>query len=122
MLARGETRDRGGAWGAYLSANSAGVAARLGPHGAFWLWRSGLLLRLLGAGVCRDGGDGLAGARGDVWHGLRGRVLVGGVGGRRGGRRELCEVVWRCDELGGGRGKRRRRRRLLRRYMYSGRR
>ena len=51
--------------GAYLAANSAGVAARLGSDGAFWLGRSGLLLS---PGLLRDGGDGLAGAGRNVGH------------------------------------------------------
>lgn len=100
---------------ALLSANSAGVAARLCSDGAFWLRRSGFLLRLLGAGVCRGGGDGLAGALGDVGHG-DGRGRGRGVLGRRDGQMLVVEVDRRRDEM---RGERRWRRRL--RYMYSGR-
>lgn len=104
---------------AYLPANSAGVAARLCSDGAFWLRRSGFLLRLGGAGVSRGGGDGLAWrARGSVGHGeLRrgeGRGVL--VDGRRVGRRVLAKVDRGRDEM---RGERRWRRRL--RYMYSGR-
>ena len=100
---------------AYLPANSAGVAARLCSDGAFWLRRSGLLLRLLGAGVSRGGGHGLAGALGSVRHGERG-LRRRGVGRRRGGQLVVVEVRRRRDEM---RGERRWRRRL--RYMYSGR-
>ena len=103
--------------GAYLSTDSAGVAARLCSDGAFWLRRSGLLLRLLlSAGIRRRGGDGLAGTLGDVGHreGLleRGR----GVWGRRVGQVLGVEVDGGWYEM---RGQRRWRRRL--RYMYSGR-
>jgi len=71
---------------AFLSANSAGVTARLCSDGAFWLRRSGFLLRLLlGAGVCRDGGHCLPRrGRRSVRHG--GRCGEGGCGRRDGQR------------------------------------
>ena len=100
---------------AYLSANSAGVTARLCSDGAFWLRRSGFLLRLLSAGVSRRGGDGLARALGDVGHGKR-WLRWRRIGRRRAGQLMMLKVERRRDEM---RGERRWRRRL--RYMYSGR-
>lgn len=103
---------------AYLSANSAGVTARLCSDGAFWLRRSGFLLRLLlSADAGGGGGDGLAGALGDEVGHRVGRWWGRLVRRRRVGQRVLMQVERRRDEV---RGERRWRRRRLR-YMYSGR-
>ena len=85
----------------YLPTNSASIAARLGSDGAFWLGRSGFLLRLR---FCSLGGGrhGLPGAGGEVGHVGDGAGL-GRWMSRQG--KNTRGLVWRGVELyDGGRG------------------